>query len=398
MNELSPGEKVYLRLEDVPFMHWGIITKYNFSQDKIRLIPRKKWDPLAAAPITLPDSSGKMIPIGKWKGHFSYISPIRGVRPGEGGKEGKPKDVFKEIIEGRDYAIFVTINNEKFDGAFSAEPLMFDIRDARAATIVNRYPSMVRVIDEDLEPQLKAKIEDKYTKIAHGINLVAFPVSEYYETFSEANVNSLTCLLNSMSNAIKISIEDARKKGYTLIPVYVFFNIGPLAGGTQPRLHAQVYLDLNQDGHGAFMENVLQAFDTMKENCHICSSRHDNRVVFENNTWIAWATSAPRRNFHVRIAPKRHVEKVTELDEGEMRGLSETLIKISKAMDRAGVARDRYVLIYSNPVGYNSFFHMFIDFVPFESIGGIEILDSVRVARITPEDVAVILRKALEVE
>jgi len=396
VKKLSQGVKAYMRLEEIPFMHWGVISRYNFSEDKIHLIPRKKWDPLSAAPIMLQDASGRLVPIGKWKGHFSYISPIRGSRPGgEERREGSTTDVFREIIEGRDYAIFVTVDANRFDGVFSTEPVMNEIKDAYAATIVNRYPAMVRVIDSELERTLRMRIEDEYTRIAHGINLVTFPVSKYYETFSEASVESLTWLFLSLIEAIKTGVDDARKRGFSLIPTYVFFNIGSLAGGTQPRLHAQTYIDLNQDGHGAYMENVLQAFDTMKGKCHICTSRHDNRIIFENNTWISWATSAPRRNFHVRIAPKRHVERITELDRIEITGLAETLIRISRGMDKAGVAHDRYVLIYSNPFGYNSFFHLFIDFVPFEKIGGIEVLDSVRVARIAPEEVARILRSAM---
>lgn len=385
-----------MRIEDIPFMHWGIITRHNFSSEKLHLIPRKKWDPLSAAPILLPDATGKMIPIGKWKGHFSYVSPIRSARPGGEERTERVKDTFKEILEGRDYAIFISIDRNRFDSVFSAEPVMLDVRDATAVTIVNRYPAMVRVIDEQLEEQLKPKIEDEYTRIAHGINLVAFPASTYYETFSEADVTSLSAMFKSLLSAVSFGVEEAKKRGFTLIPLYVFFNVGLMAGGSQPRLHAQAYMDLNQDGHGAFMENVLQAFDMMRGKCHICSSRHDERLVFENATWIAWATSAPRRNFHVRIAPKRHVERLTDLDDREIDGLSEILILISRAMDKVGVVRDRYVLIYSNPFGYQSFFHMFIDFVPFERIGGIEVLDSVRVVRIAPEDVAKLLRNAIE--
>ncbi|QOJ78367.1 HIT domain-containing protein [Infirmifilum lucidum] len=388
------SSKMYLKLEEIPFMHWGIITRYNFSPDKLHLVPRKRWDPLSSAPIVLPDASGRLVPIGKWKGHFSYISPIRGLRPGED-SDSKPRDVFKDIISGKDYAIFVALDDKPYDSVFSVEPIAVEISNTKAATIVNRFPAMVRVLDPELEGYLRSKLEDKHTRIARGINLVTFPVDAYYETFSEAPPDSLACVFKSLIQAIKSSVVEAQKHGHRLLPVYVFFNIGKMAGGSQPRLHAQTYIDLNEDGHGTFMENLLQAFDYSKSKCHLCSSRHDGRIVYENNTWIAWATSAPRRNFHVRIAPKRHLERITDLDESEIQGLVDTIITVSQAMDKVGIIRDRYLLIYSNPFGYNSFFHLFIDFIPFERIGGIEILDSVRVARVAPEEAARIIRGAI---
>ncbi|MEM0125745.1 MAG: hypothetical protein QXU36_05730, partial [Thermofilum sp.] len=75
--------------------------------------------------------------------------------------------------------------------------------------------------------------------------------------------------------------------------------------------------------------------------------------------------------------------------------LAETLKLVSIAMDKVGIARDRNVLFYSLPFGYSSYFHLFVDVIPFESIGGIEMLDSVRVARVVPEEAASQLREAL---
>ena len=54
------------------------------------------------------------------------------------------------------------------------------------------------------------------------------------------------------------------------------------------------------------------------------------------------------------------------------------------------------MLIYSNPYGYKSPFHLFVDIIPFERVGGIEILDTVRVVRVAPEDVAEQLKKVIK--
>ncbi len=387
-----------LPYDQIPFMHWGIITKYNFTSEKIRYIPRKRWDPLSSAEIRLYDPTlGRLIPIGKRRGHFSYVSPVRGARP-EPQTPGKPsKDVFKNIIEGRDYAIFITLDDVRGDNPFSVSPVMLDVKKYRAVTISNRFPAMVRHIDEEIEEKIRKDIEDEYTKIALGINLVTLP-TKYYETLSEIPANDLSAIIKSMNVSIDYCVEEARKRGIDLAPVYPFFNIGFMAGGSQPRLHSQVYIDLNMDGHGAFMENLLQAFEEKYSSgyCYLCTSRHDDRIVYENETWMVWVTSSPRRNFHLRLTTKRHVERITNLGEKEINDLAKTLIISSQALDRLGVTRDRNILFYSNPFGYSSFFHIFVDLIPFERIGGIENLDSCRVSRYSPEDVAMELRNIIE--
>jgi len=392
-------EASVLPYENIPFMHWGIISKYNFSMDKIRYVPRKRWDPLTSVEIKLfNEISREFVPIGKRRGHFSYISPVRGLRPSPIKKEKKAIDVFKNIIDGKDYAIFISTENKRLDSPFSTRPIMMEINNANAVTIINRFPAMVRGIDSETESLIKKKVErDPFTKVAYGINLVAFPIN-YSETLSEIRYEDLIALIKTLITGIAYSVDEARNKGFTLIPVYPFFNIGYLAGGSQPRLHAQVYIDLNMDGHGAFMENILQSYEEQKKIgiCHLCTSRHDNRTVYENNTWIVWATSSPRRNFHLRLATKRHVQRITEIDSREIEGLADALIVSSKALDALGISGDRNIVFYSNPFGYKSYFHIFIDILPFERLGGIELLDSTRVARFAPEDVAEEIRKAIK--
>lgn len=386
-------EIAVLPYENIPFMHWGIVTKYNFSEDKIGYLPRKRWDPLTSVKIRLYDKvSRTLVPINKRRGHFSYISPIRARRPivEKPSRKGKELDVFRPILKGNDYAIFISLDEKMSESPFSLRPIMMNVEKHKAVTIINRFPAMIRHIDHDVLERIRGEIEkDPFTKLAFGINLISFP-SEYSESLSDVSFDSLSALFKSMNAAIRYSISEAVKRGINLVPVYPFFNIGPLAGGSQPRLHIQVYIDLNQDGHGALMENLLQSFEEQKEAgiCHLCTTRHNGRIAYENTTWIVWATSSPRRNFHLRLSTKRHVERIVDLDDAEIRGLADALIVISRALDRLGVSGDRNILVYSNPFGYSSYFHIFIDIIPFERIGGIEMLDSCRVARHSPEIIA----------
>jgi UDPglucose--hexose-1-phosphate uridylyltransferase len=68
---------------------------------------------------------------------------VRAHRPGEA-RESVVKDAFREIIEGRDYAIPITLNEQLSDSPFSIEPVLCDsLKDYSAITIINRFPAMV---------------------------------------------------------------------------------------------------------------------------------------------------------------------------------------------------------------------------------------------------------------
>lgn len=367
------GRVKTLNEKNIPFMHWGIINKYNFSEDKISLIPRKVFDKILY-------SSGS--------GHFSYISPVRGFRPKAISLKGKvSKDVFKQIISGEDYAIFISIDENVFDNVFSVKPLLLNISDKRIATIINRFPSMVRVVDEDVLDKIK-----HIKNIAWGINLVSFPV-KYFETLSEIDVNTLTYLIYSMNISIKRVLESAFKRGFNNYVIYPFFNIGYLAGGSQPRIHSQVYVDLTGYGLGMRFRNLIKKFE---DNCPLCSISEEE-IGYKYDDWIIWVNNAPRRNYEIRIVYREHLDSFIKLKINSIRSLSKILINISRILDKLGVYNDRNILFYTKPLIESvKGFHIFVEILPFEVIGGVELLDSCRVIRVDPRILVENIRKLFD--
>ena len=354
------GVKI-LSESNIPFMHWGIINKYNFSEDKISFIPRKVFDKILY-------NSGS--------GHFSYISPVRGFRPKAYSLKGRvSKDVFKQIISGEDYAIFIAVDENIFNNVFSVKPMLLNIEDKKIATIINRFPSMVRVIDEDILDRVR-HVKD----IAWGVNLVSFPV-KYFENLSEIDVDTLTYLIYSMNISIKRVLESTSKRGFNNYIIYPFFNIGYLAGGSQPRIHSQVYVDLTGYGLGLRFRGLIEVF---RNKCPLCNV--DGReVVYEYDDWFVWVNSAPRRNYEIRIVYREHLDSFMKLKLNSIRSLSKILINISKILDRLGVYDNRNILFYTKPLIESiESFHIFIEILPFEVIGGVELLDSCRVIRVNP--------------
>ncbi|TFF95474.1 MAG: hypothetical protein EU544_02655, partial [Promethearchaeota archaeon] len=295
-------------------MEWGVVSEDNYTN--IYEIPVKRWDPLATVFIKTKEFG--LQEKKRYYGHYSYISPIRGKRP-SGFRESIPKrselekelmeelaikDVFLAVTEGEPvydelgnqigdgFTIIITEDEMRRDNPFSDIPHRIERLPERckAITLINRYPSMVRVINEKIRAQIKGELPSG-SKLAQGINLVTVSRKFYpaldFESIPEEILHGIFL---SMKSAILYAVEEAINKDYYDIIVTPFFNIGRMVGGSQPRIHSQVYIDLSGDGHGSRFESHLKAFKERGDNCHLCTSKHGeenySRMVLETEYWI----------------------------------------------------------------------------------------------------------------
>ncbi len=403
-------------------MEWGIINNENLSS--IKEVPIKRWDPLSTIMIQSDEFELHKKQV-RYYGHYSYLSPIRAKRPIRyvySKKKGEhkefteydpkcTKDVFLGITEGKSiydddekligdgYTIIITEDEKQRDKPFSKIPhrIARISVHTKAITLINRYPSMARVV----APSIKLKIDKELplnSKLAMGINLLTvsrdFYPSFYFDLIPE---DILSGIFVSMKEAILYCILDAFEKGFYDIPIYPFFNIGPQVGGSQPRIHSQVFIDLNGDGHGSRLEGYLRAFKEMGDNCHLCMSTHgeSERIILNTKFWTFYVTASPVRNYHLRFHPNEHIRRFSQLEINQIKDLSKSLKIVFKALDEININKNRNILFNCCPYGYDDDFHMFGDIIPHEIIGGAEMADDMRVARKLPENIAEEIRKAI---
>ncbi|MHA1149846.1 MAG: hypothetical protein ACTSR8_16545 [Promethearchaeota archaeon] len=404
------------------FMEWGIINKDNYRT--ISEVPIKRWDPLSTVNIKSKDFGLQKKQIRHY-GHYSYISPIRSKRPMSFRDTGKKKveiekaiekrkiiDVFAAETEGAPlfnedgsvlgdaYTIIITQDEAKRDNPFSNRPHRIEKlpETCKAVTLINRYPTMVRVIDSEIKNEILQNLPFN-SKLATGINLITIS-RHFYPALDFEQIPSavLSSIFSSMKAAILFAVEEAIERDYYDITVNPFFNIGALVGGSQPRIHSQVYLDLNGDGHGTRLDNYLNAFKEMGKNCHLCDSFHGGglRIVLDSEYWIFFATGSPARNYHLRFNPKEHIRRFTQLNTLQIIDLAKSLKIIFRALDELKIDQNRNILFNCCPYGYDADFHLFGDIIPHEIIGGAEMADDMRVARLRPEVVAEEIRKVIK--
>ena len=405
------------------FMEWGIINKANFKD--IYDIPLKRWDPLSTVKISSEDF-GFRKERERFYGHYSYISPIRGKRP-KGFKNleeekryydcskgilAKHKDVFTSVIEGKPiyddwgskigdgFTIIIAEDETRRDEPFLEVPHQIEKipETSKALTLINRYPSMARVVDGEIEEYIKKNLPSQL-KLSKGINLVTISRNFYPSLcFNLIPADVLAGIFLSMKAAILYSIEEAINKDYYDIPVMPFFNIGTKVGGSQPRIHGQVYIDLNMDGHGSRLERYLEAFKEMRDNCHLCQTTHGDtdRIIINTEYWTFYTTGSPVRNYHIRFHPTEHLRRFSQLKVNQLNDLASSLKIIFQALDDIKIERNRNILFNSCPYGYDADFHLFADIIPHEIIGGAEMSDDMRVARKLPHIAAKEIRDSIE--
>ncbi len=381
---------------DIPWAHWGIHSRHAFSYENALKIARKVWDPVSSTHIQLGHSDGNH-PINKVYGRYSLVSPIRGARPVQNVPSTSPQEeVFAPILDGRDYGIVIALGRNFHHSPFSIEPRLEDVTSEQAVTIINRFGSYARYVDPEIAGTVDAILSSD-ARIAHGMNLVTLP-TRYLEKVEEASATLLACMLDSLAASITYVREEASQKGIQFVPINAFFNIGPEVGGTLKRLHSQTYIDLNQDGHGTTLESLLKTYESQfaSGGCTLCNGHLESYKIADNEEARMFAAPSPMRNYEIWISPKRHFEDLTQATFGEFEAFSELLISAFSGLNELKVHPSRNILIYQRPLGYDSKFHVLARIVPYESVGGQEIMDDCRVARINPLDVAAEMREIVK--
>ena len=404
-------------------MEWGIINKDNFAS--LKDIPVKRWDPLSTVKIS--EKGFGLRQSIRHSGHFSYLSPIRGQRPRGFKNSGKKEvdfgdcskksfnsinDVFTAVTEGKPLhdeegnllrdgnTIIIAQDEVRRDNPFLDQPHRIERipDDCKAVTLINRYPSMARVIDQNIQNQIQLSLP-RNSKLSIGINLLTISRHFYPALcFNLIPEDVLAGIFLSMRAAILYAIEYAIENDYYDIPVSPFFNIGIKVGGSQPRIHSQCYIDLNGDGHGSRLASYLKAFEEMGDDCRICDTTHGggSRIVLDTDFWTFFTTGSPVRNYHLRFYPKEHIRRFSNLKPNQIQDLAKSLKMIFQSLDDLKIERNRNILFNSCPYGYDADFHFFGDIIPHEIIGGAEMADDMRVARKLPEDAAREIRESID--
>ncbi len=352
-------------------------------------------------------------------GFLSTISSLRLLRPDEFSPPPSTKDfppfsdsssVFINIVQGNLPAIVIQKDTESYQSIFSTSPKSELLTQHKALSIINMF-----------SPQSRTS---SGTYPSQGLSLVHFPT-----TFS-SNFSSLTfsdihhLFLTTKHSHLKVIQEYSSVRPKSPLSISHFFNIGPSTGASISHIHSQSYFSFLSPYSGlhthAFSESAKQWSEKHQNRCFACCLTQNSndtldlfnqplnfasRVFYENADWVAFLAFAPERDYHIRILPKSHCTHFHLLTDSQLSSLATLFYYCHSVLDYVSetaasmlrLNKDRNILFRQSPLNSDFYpFHLVIDILPFQPIGGAEIMDSFRIVSLIPEQSVVEIKNYLK--
>ncbi|MEB3860424.1 MAG: galactose-1-phosphate uridylyltransferase, partial [Desulfurococcales archaeon] len=189
-------------------------------------------------------------------------------------------------------------------------------RGWRVKVVANKYPM--------LSPNPGSpRVHWYYRKApARGKCLVLVETPRHdVDDISDLDVGNIVEVIESVATVTR----EAAREGYRY--VFWFRNKGEEIGVSQPHPHSQIYV---MDFVPSLVEREIESFRSHWRSASRClgceivgvEEVDGERIVYSNDSWIAFLPFYARWPFEVHVYPKKHVDLVTRLEAGEVEDLA----------------------------------------------------------------------------
>jgi len=267
--------------------------------------------------------------------------------------------------------------------------------DWTVIVIPNKYPALLP------GSRMERKKEGKYFFKISGIGYCELVITRDHEKhFPDFTVSEIK------------EIFDVYQKRYLFLKkkkfvknISIFHNYGKRAGATQPHCHSQIITTPMIEKE--IKAGLLKAKDFLKKNkkCIYCELQNwevkeKERVVFENDDFVAICPFASRGAFEVIISPKKHLSYFEKINEKEKESLALVFSKIFQALSEV-LGKNFHYNFYLKTAPCDgkdySFFHWHWTIFPrLQMIAGFELGTRMDVCTISPEEAAQKLREKIK--
>ena len=183
--------------------------------------------------------------------------------------------------------------------------------------------------------------------------------------------------------------------------VSIFHNHGPKAGASIAHPHSQIISTplIDTDLRNA-LRNAQSYFATYKK-CVYCEMNNwekesKERIVFENEDFLAVCPFASKTAFEVIVTPKKHSPYFEKITEKEKENLAEAFLEVMKKIYKGLNGPDYNFYLHTSPCdgGEYDYYHWHWTILPKTSTwAGFEIGTRMEISTIEPEKAAAYLRK-----
>jgi len=244
----------------------------------------------------------------------------------------------------------------------------------------NKFPAV--------EPELHKEIEPGgfYTKgEGFGFHEVIAETPDHTRQLANLSKEELKDVLKVYSQRMA---ELSQKEGVKY--VQIFKNNGAEGGCSIAHSHSQI---IAGNLVPCYVKEKIEAVKKY-EQCPYCeiieTEEKSERFIFANESFLAFATFAPRFNYEVMIFPKKHYRNLTEISEKEFEDLAEAFEKILSKLAKIGAPYNFY--LHVAPTGENLHFHF--EITPrMNTWAGFELATESYVITTSPEEAAAFYRE-----
>lgn len=262
--------------------------------------------------------------------------------------------------------------------------------------VPNKYP----IISETHQNELPKENSLFCASSSKGFHDVIIEHPNHYFNFYHAQTEDFFYIFK----AVMMRLRDLGKNDDMLYSLH-FKNFGPEAGASLSHSHSQIittpFIPVQM------LDEINGSFEYYNENsrcvyCDIISEEKklNERVIYENDNFIAIAPFASRSPYQIYIMPKQHSNSIIYASSPNILDFASILKNIFDRLYKLlGEVSFNYVLhtllpIFNDKYRYSS--HWFLDIMPkMSKLAGYELGSGVFINSITPEDAAEQLRNAL---
>lgn len=311
-------------------------------------------------------------------GEWIVIAPERAKRPDD---FIRPKPIPKTKVEFCNFCKGGEAYNERIEGAGTKHVYVVD----------NKYPAFT------LQPEFATETERMYysqrsvgaheviTLIDHNRDLEELPVSYLDELFE---VYQKRIILHSKNPDIEY-----------VMPIH---NHGPEAAETIDHPHSQLFASCVIPNLVARELEGAKKFYQEDEKCIFCEiikteRKIKQRIVLENEDFVCFAAYAARAPFEMWILPKKHQDRLEEIQSKTRKNLAEIFQKAARKLYNGLNDPSYNFYFHSAPcreIKHKDYYHFHLEIFPrLTHLGGYELGSGIYIEVVSPERAAEFLRQ-----
>lgn len=234
-------------------------------------------------------------------------------------------------------------------------------------TTVYVFDNDLPCVGENAPAELETPVGIYRNRRADGIARVICYNPDHSMSLAEMNLSGIESVIRVWQNQYR-ELGARREVNHILI----FENKGDAVGVSNPHPHGQIYatnfvFKTIETEVAAGRKHLAETGRFLFEDIIAAEKADGRRILFENETAIAFVPYFARYAYEVFVAPKRRVSSVAGLDDREIADFAEALKVVTAKFDNLWKMSFPYVMpLHNAPTdgGDHSSFHFYIQFLP----------------------------------